>query len=236
MQRYFYSVAGVLILAMTFVGFMPFYTRAEGFAGRKIAADLFALVALHGAFMTAWVVIFLAQALLISSRKRLIHMRLGWGGVGVALGISITGFMIAVKSVRPTPDFQFWGMAYKQFMLVMLSEITLFTLFVLSGVLWRRRPERHRAMMLLGSLSILAGATVRTPVLFPIFGESGWAGIFGPVFVLGALFLLVRSLVKKTFDRWFAAGYAVMIVVYVAACQLAVGDGWNRLAKSIFNV
>jgi hypothetical protein len=47
--------------------------------------------------------------------------------------------------------------------------------------------------MLLASLSILAGATVRMPVLFPVFGEAGWAGIFGPVFVLGAVFVLVRS-------------------------------------------
>ncbi len=36
-----------------------------------------------------------------------------------------------------------------------------------------RRPQLHEAAMLLASLSILAGATVRMPVLFPVFGEAG---------------------------------------------------------------
>lgn len=42
------------------------------------------------------------------------------------------------------------------------------------------------------------------PILFPIFG---------PIFTLGAVFLLVRSLLSRAFDRWFAAGYAAMIVL-----------------------
>jgi len=36
-----------------------------------------------------------------------------------------------------------------------------------------KRPKIHKAMMLLASLSILAGATVRMPVLVPVFGEAG---------------------------------------------------------------
>lgn len=204
-------------------------------AGRKISPQLLRLVVVHGSFMTAWVVLFLVQSLLISTRHRRLHMKLGWGAVGVALGVAITGLMIAVQSVRPVPEVPFWGMAYRQFMLVMLTEVTLFTLFVLAGVLFRKRPEKHRAMMLLASLSILAGATVRMPILFPIFGEGGWMGIFGPVFTLGAVFLLVRSLVKGSLDRWFAAGYAAMILVYIAASKAAVSDAWSYVAKALFN-
>jgi hypothetical protein len=61
----------------------------------------------------------------------------------------------------------------RQFLIVMLAEVRLFTLFVLAGVAFRKRPNIHRAMMLLASLSILAGATVRMPVLFPVFGKAG---------------------------------------------------------------
>ena len=67
----------------------------------------------------------------------------------------------------------FWGMEYRQFQLIMLAEIALFTIFVLAGRLTRKRPEIHRVMMLLASLSILAGATVRMLILFAVFGESG---------------------------------------------------------------
>jgi hypothetical protein len=39
---------------------------------------------------------------------------------------------------------------------------------------------------------------------------------FGPVFTLAAIFLLVHSVMIRAFDRWFAAGYAVMIITYFA--------------------
>ena len=76
----------------------------------------------------------------------------------MALVVSVSGFVVAVESVRPVPAIPFWGMAYRQFLLVMLAEVALFSLFVLAGVLSRKRPKIHRAMMLLATLSILAGA------------------------------------------------------------------------------
>jgi hypothetical protein len=91
-------------------------------------------------------------------------------------------------------------------------------------------------MMLLASLSILAGATVRMPILFPVFGEAGSTGIFGPIFALGAVFVLVRSFLGGAVDRWLAAGYAVMAVVYLAACEFAVSDAWSRFARAVLNV
>jgi hypothetical protein len=115
-QRYFHSVAALVILVITFVGFQPFYFKGEGLAGRKISPQLMPLVVVHGSFLTAWVVLFLVQSLLISARRRRLHMKLGWGATGVALGVTITGLMIAVQSVRPVPDVPFWGMAYRQFM------------------------------------------------------------------------------------------------------------------------
>jgi len=127
-------------------------------------------------------------------------------------------------------------MAYRQFLMVMLAEVALFTLFVLAGVLSRKRPRIHRAMMMLASLSILAGATVRMPVLFPVFGEAAWAGIFGPIFALGALFVVVRSALAGTIDRWLVAGYIFMVVVYVASCEFAVSDTWSVWARAVFEV
>src|SRR5262245_47105061 len=120
-------------------------------------------------------------------------------------------------------------------MLVMLSEVALFTLFVFAGMFFRRRPKVHKAMMVLASLSILAVATVRMPVLFPVFGEAGWPGIFGPIFALGAIFVLVRSLSSGVADRSLLTGYVVMVVVYMAACEIAVSGAWSGVARTVLN-
>ena len=119
---------------------------------------------------------FLVQSLLVPARKLGIHMKLGWGGVAVALVAAGSGFMLAVESVRPVPTIPFWGMAYRRFMFLMLIEVALFTLFV-----------------------------------------------------------LVRALLARAIDRWLAAGYAVTVAVYLAACQFAVSDAWNVLARGVLN-
>ena len=223
-ERYFYSTAALVMLAITFAGFHPYYLAGEGMRGRHIAPELFPLVLVHAIALTGWMVLFLVQALLIDARSRHVRRRLGWGGAVVALGVTMSGWALALQSVLSAPDFPFWGMAYRQFLLVMLAEMTLFAAFVLAGVLMRKRRERHRAMMLLATLSILAGATVRMPVLFSVFGEAGWTGIFGPIIVLGAMFLLARSLLMRRLDRPLGAGYVVLVVFYVAACRFAVSD------------
>src|SRR5262245_40421277 len=169
-ERYFFAVVAITMLAIMVAGFHPYYLRGEGMAGRKISPQLATLVFVHGAAMTAWLTIFLIQSLLVPTRNLRIHMKLGWGGAAIALVAAGSGFVLAVASVRPVPAIPFWGMAYRQFLLVMWSELALFTLFVVAGVLYRKRPRIHKAMMLLASLSILAGATVRMPVLFPVFG------------------------------------------------------------------
>jgi hypothetical protein len=45
-----------------------------------------------------------------------------------------SGFALAIESIRPVPAIPFWGMAYRQFLLIMLVEVGLFTSFVLAGV------------------------------------------------------------------------------------------------------
>lgn len=117
-ERYFYSTAAFVMLAITFAGFQPYYLAGEGMSGRQIAPELFTLVLVHAVALTGWMVLFLVQALLIDVRSRQVHKRIGWGGAAVALGVTISGWVLAVQSVRSAPGFPFWGMAYRQFLLV----------------------------------------------------------------------------------------------------------------------
>lgn len=121
----------------------------------------------------------------------------------IALVVAVTGVMVASRSTLGAQDFVFFGMAYyPDFLLVMLAEIAVFTLFVLAGLLLRKKPERHRAMMLLASLSLLLGATSRIPFLVSHFGGNTLrVAFFGPVFALAALLLIIRTLMTRTFDR-----------------------------------
>jgi hypothetical protein len=40
--------------------------------------------------------------------------------------------------------------------------------------------------------------------LHPVLGATGWIGLFGPVFCLGAALLFIRCALTRSIDRWFA--------------------------------
>ena len=112
-------------------------------------------------------------------------------------------------------------------------EMAMFTAFLTAGIITRNRPRIHRPMMLLTGMAILPDATARVPMLYPLFGHSGWIGLFGPAFCLGAVFLLVRQGMTRKFGPWFAGGYALWVVAYIAATSLSLTDTWRRMATRI---
>lgn len=234
--RRFYLLAGVAFVVVSAIGFQEFYLRGREFGGAAISPQMFPFVIVHGLALTAWLVLFLTQAALISSRRRKIHMTLGRYAAGLGVVIVISGLLVAVKSVQADPLSIFWGMEYRQFLLVMLTEISCFAVLFTVGLLNRKRPPLHRAMMQLATLSILAGATFRIPALFTVFGTVGWEGMFGPVIALGAALLAIRSVLMRSLDRWFAAGLATMAVIFFAAVQLATSTWWTHVAHEAFGV
>src|SRR5215831_10339672 len=226
-DRFYYSAASGVFLAVMLVAFHPFFLHGTHFDGSRIDPSIFWIVAVHGASITAWFVLFFAQSLLIAVRSRRVHMALGWSAIAVGIAIAGSGTLVAIRSVRLTPTFVFFNMEYPRFLLAMFMEMAMFTVFLTAGIVSRKKPRVHRAMMLLTGLTILPGATARIPMLYPVFGHSGWIGLFGPVFCLGALLFLIRLATTRKLDPWFAGGYAIWVIAYISATNLSLTEGWS---------
>jgi len=235
-DRYFYTSAATVFLLLMLIGFHAFYSHGTGLAGRRIDPGILPLVTVHGIAIAFWFVLFFVQSVLISVRNRRLHMKLGWSAVAIGLTIACTGSLVAIRSVQMSPPAPFFGIPYSRFLLVMLTEIALFTLFLAAGILLRSKPKIHRPMMLLAGLTIVAGATARIPAFYPLFGHTGWVGLFGPVFCLGALLLLIRMALTRTFDPWFAAGYSFWVIAFIASTDLALTETWDRFAAQILRL
>ncbi|MEO7599470.1 MAG: hypothetical protein ABIV50_11095 [Opitutus sp.] len=234
-DRIFYSTTAGLILAIMFIGFRAFFISGHGQGGRTIDPTILPTVVVHGVAITAWYVLFLVQALLIAGKNRRLHMKLGWISAVLVPVIAVSGLMVAIRSAQGAPaNFVFFGMPYRsQFSLIMLTEIVVFTLCVMAGMMNRKRPEVHRAMMLSASLSLLLGATARMPWLNALFGGDTSTGFFGPVFALGAGLLIVNSLRRGKFDRPLAAGYGTIVVTYLLAAWVGSTTAWQHLAIAL---
>jgi hypothetical protein len=236
-DRYFYSTTGAIFLLLMLIGFRHFLLAGKNMGGEDINPAMFRLDAVHGIAIMAWFVLFFVQALLVSSRNRKLHMKLGWSVLAIGGTIAVTGTLVAIRSVQNTPpSFAFFGMEYPRFLLVMLTEIAMFTAFVAVGMLARKRPKIHRPMMLMAGMTLVAGALVRIPFFRMVFGVNSPVSFFAPVFLLGALLLLLRSYMSRSLDRWFALGYAALVIAFVAAERLSHSSLWSEWAGAILRL
>ncbi|HUG09629.1 MAG TPA: hypothetical protein VMM36_01385 [Opitutaceae bacterium] len=233
-DRYFYSAAAAIMLLLTFAGFFAFFTKGTGFGGGQITPAIRGVVITHGVAVTLWYVLFFVQSVLIASRNRQLHMKLGWSGVVLGLVIVISGVPVAIRSVALNTGFVFFGMNYTDFLLVMLVEIAAFAVFLSVGLFARKRPSVHRPMMLLAGLSLLIGATTRIPFLFNLYGgPDSRTAFFGPVFTLMVLFVAVRLAATRKLDRPLALGSALMMAAFVGAEILSRTDAWRQILVAI---
>lgn len=232
--RYLHTAFSVLLFVLAFIGFQFFYLHGKAYPGRELMPQTKVLVVLHGVFMSAWMVLYLGQPLLIATGNRKLHMALGKLGAVLAAGMVIVGPLVAVAVVRYGPEFPLWGLNRRQFMAIPIISIVTFGTFVAIAVWQRRKPAIHRAMMLLGTLAVMAAATDRIGPLHGFYAENIWGHVFGPFFpalVIGAAFLGITGLLTRSFDRHFAVGYAVLVVVSALIMRIATTDVWFRFAS-----
>ena len=232
-DRLFYIATAGVFLSLMLAAFHPFFLHRTHFDGSRIDPSIFWIVAVHGISIAAWFVLFFVQSLLIAVRNRRLHMTLGWSALVIGTATAWSGTLVAVRSVQLTPGFVFFNMEYPRFLLAMFTEMAVFSAFLGTGILTRKQPRVHRSMMVLAGLAILPGATARIPALYPIFGHSGWIGLFAPVFCLGAILLFARLAMTRRFDPWFTSGYAFWVIAYIASTNLSLTETWSRVATRI---
>jgi hypothetical protein len=233
--RLFYSGAAVLLLILMFLGFQQFFLQGKAFPNRPLAPPIRTLLITHGIAMSTWMVLLLVQPLLVVNHKYRAHMTLGKVGAVLAACIFILGFKLGIEATRVSPpEVRLWNLPYKQFMAVPIISITLFAGFVTAGILNRRRSEIHRPMMLLATLEVVAAALDRIDVITSLYRHTVWGTIFGPFFaslVIGAVFLVVKWALTRSFDRYYALGWAGLVVASAGIMKLATTQAWDGIAS-----
>jgi hypothetical protein len=233
--RFFYSSAAFLLLLFMLWGFSLFYLQGKAYPGRPLTPPIRSLVIAHGVAMTLWMLLFIVQPLLIMTRNHRTHMRLGLFGTGLAAVATLLGINLSIASARVTPpEWRLWGLDPKQFMMISLSSILLFAVFVAIGILRRRKPDVHRPMMLLASLSILPPSMDRIPMIHNLFEGTVMGNFFGAYassLVVGLLLIGVHSSLTRKPNRSLAIGYGAVVIVAFSAMQLAPTAAWASLAE-----
>lgn len=152
-RSYILFLAG---LAAIVAGFWP------SFYSSPLSNDVWHI--LHGIAATLWVLLLIAQSLLIGRGNRRWHERLGWLSAGLFATLLVTtGYMIWVEVTGPEPFPAFVRQA-----LVFLDGlfVILFTTLYALGLAFRRRTPRLHARLMGSTILIGLG-----PALVRLYGR-----------------------------------------------------------------
>jgi len=238
--RLFYAGAAALLLVLMFLGFQQLYLHGRAFPDRTLTPAIRTLLIIHGIAMSLWLMLLLVQPLLVVNRKYRVHMAVGKPGAELAAFIFVVGLVLALEWARIDPSRMFvWSMTAKEFMAAPFVSLLIFVGFVATGILNRRRPEIHRPMMLLATLTVISAGTDRIPAIISLFDRTVWGTTFGPFFpplVLGALLLIGKWTLTQSFDRCFAVGWLGLVVADAGIMKLATIQTWDGIASFLLRI
>jgi hypothetical protein len=156
----FYLSIGVVALGAIAVGFSTTYFGPM--ARREFHGPL--IVHIHGLFALSWIVLFMTQSLLVREGATKVHMRLGIAGLPIAVGVLVTGMMVAHWTV--VRDLRTRGTAALSGGAGTFTSLLLFLAFAAAALAMRRKPDWHKRLMLLATLIVWWPAWFRWRHLF----------------------------------------------------------------------
>lgn len=154
--RYFYVWMAGACAAIAFLGFAPTYwTRVA--TGSFNAAPI---VHIHGLLFSAWTLFFFGQAWLVARGEIVRHRAMGLVGISLATAMCIIGVLTAMRSMAKAAELGA-ALAGREFAIVSLSAIVFFAIVVALAIANVHKPDTHKRLMLLGTVSLLQAAVAR---------------------------------------------------------------------------
>jgi len=125
-------------------------------------APLTLLVRVHGVLFTAWLFMFLTQALLIASDRKALHRRLGLASVSLAALMVVTGYQTVIALVKRGFDLSGDLRLGDPVMNAVfpLGDLLTFVALLCAGLWYRRRQAAHKRLMILATIGMMMPASV----------------------------------------------------------------------------
>lgn len=222
----FYLVMAVVPAVLLFLGFAPsFYLRGHIPAP---VPPLSQLSTMHGVVFSVWIVAFIAQAALVRFNGLALHRQLGillavLFGAMFALGYSTAitaGRLGHAPPGAPEP---------LRFMALPLIGIASTLVLIAGALLYRRRSDVHKRLMLAAMLSMTGPGTGRLAIAAGHPGLQTHISFFGPLVLMGVCMAYDQLTKKRIHPAWWFA-QAVNLITWALVLWAYGSPEWLKLA------
>jgi hypothetical protein len=237
-RRSFYVAMAAACVVVAGAGFAPTYWL-QLTPGTFVGAPL---LHLHAILFSAWPLYLLVQTTLVARGRVGRHRAWGLFGISLATAMVFVGFAVA-NDVLATRLAAGYGDAARAFHVASISMITLFAGFVFAAIVYVARPDVHKRLMLLATVSMLAPAIARVlfamsvgigPGLRPGLGPPrAVESVLLPALIADALIVVAVIYDMRTRGRPHAAyliGGAILLAVQVLRAPLSTTPWWFAIA------
>jgi len=227
MKRYFFVAMATLILTTVFAGFAPsFYLRSAFHPDHELSV----LLHIHGLVFSAWIVLLLAQTVLIAKGSRRLHQLLGWFTVAIAAAMLLLVVLATIEQMRrgiPLEE------AANDLALNVLGSI-MFGVPLVAAVYNRKRPDWHKRLMLSATFGLLGAPILRLLLLTTHLDFETAANL---ALVLTDTFFLpcfaYDLLTRGRIHRAYVYGLALFIVSQIVLMNVRAWGPWLAVSGRV---
>lgn len=225
LERGFYTGMAVLMCACVYIGFGPTYFNAG-----LVRAPLFSPVLhIHGAVFTLWMLLFTAQAVLVSAHRVRWHRSLGTIAFFLPPVMIVLGVMAAVTALRHGVRIGPLDPA-TSFAIPMIGLIGFVPVMYFSWAT-RRRPDVHKRLILIATAGLVEAAFGRFP--WAALGVPPAAGALLGLGILLVLIVLYDVVSLRRIHRATMWAVPLTFVMNAAAVPVGMTAWWHHLAAAI---
>lgn len=218
----FYFAMAVLNAIVALIGFAPSFSARMLRSAQPAPLSLW----VHTAVFSGWLILYLVQTSLIQARKVGLHRTIGISSVILGVVLPVVGVWVAIDTGHER--IALGNTEGVSFLLVPFSNMFFFTVLFGLGIWWRKRPEFHRRLMLLASVSLTVAAFAR----FPTYIVPG--GHFNIACDVLILLALGRDLiVDGRIHRVYLIGFPLLIAGQVITEWVRATPWWVHIAVGI---
>jgi len=230
----FYTWIALACVLTAFLGFIPTYWT-------PLAAGQFSahpIVHMHGIAFFSWTIFALVQTSFVPAGRVALHRSVGLAGISIATLLTMLGLLAALNSLLGSFAV---GRGYdaEAFLIVPLVIIATFAVLFALSIANIKRPEIHKRLMLMATVSVL-NAPVARPLLSWVWPLSGPTDV-PPVWInVPACWLSYLLIVAAMIYDWRTRGRVhkvylialpiLMVLAYIVI-PISQTTAWHAFAR-----
>ena len=200
----FYVAIALIAAAIVFAGFVRTFFFNAFFAHGYLGT----LRIVHGTVFSLWLVLLLAQTTPVARKRTDIHRRLGVFGFVLASLMIILGLMVAFNAAK----YGFHGAGLPPpliFVAIPFFDIVVFATLIAAAFYYRRKPEIHKRLIIVATISILPPALARFCLLSPVLMKTlPFSAFIAAYLILIGCVLYDYSKTKSLQRAWLRGDYS----------------------------